>query len=101
MIGLKFSAGPAVAIFKLNAEQKIHLVRLAVFNACLAVIVFKLEIDDGSRWYEFFDFKTCAGGRNVFQDRPLVACRAGFQFPLNFYQVSAKLSIFLSFCSHD
>ena len=101
MIRFEFAAGPAISILKMNSKQIVYFIRLAIFDSRLAAILFKLERDNGIRWYKFFEFETCTGCRNVFQDRPLIAGGAGFGFPLNFNKISAKLSVFLTFWSHD
>ncbi len=101
MLGLKPAARPAVSLFKLNTQQVIHFVELAVFYASLAAITFELKRHDCFGWYRFFDFETCAGWRNILQDRPFAVKGAGLRFPLNSNKISAEFSVFSSFVCHD
>ena len=101
MIRFELAAGPAVSIFKMDPKQVIYLFGLAVFNACFTAIVFKLEMYSSAWWNKFFELETCSGRGNVFEDCPLITSGTGFGLPLDFYQISAKLSIFLSSRSHD
>ena len=98
MLGLKLAAGPAIPLFKLDAQKVVNLVEFAVFYPGLTSITFKLQRDDGFRWNKFLDFETGAGGRYVLKNCPFAMGMPRFQFPLNLDKISAKLSIFES---HD
>ncbi len=90
------AAGPPVPLFELNTKQVVYFVELAVFCAGLAAIRSELERNHRAGRNRFFDLETCAGWRNILEDRPLAVSRAGSLLPLNSDQIGAKFSIFLS-----
>lgn len=100
VIGSKPAAGPAISLFKLNTQQVVDLVELAVFYAGLTTIALKLQGNNSIRWDRGLDFKTCTRRRNVFENCPFAMNGTGFRFPLDFNQIGAKLSIFQSIVSH-
>jgi len=103
MLGLEPASGPAISLFKLNTQQVVFFVALAVFYAGLTAIVLKLQRNNGVRRNRFINFKTCPGRGNVLKNCPLAAWGSGFKFPLNFDKIRTKLSIFVlaSLGSHN
>jgi hypothetical protein len=101
MLGLKFAAGPPIALLELDSEKVIGLFEFTVFYAGLAAIALELKRDNGVGRNGFFEFQACTRCRYIFEDCPFAAGRPEFWFPLHFNQICAKFSIFSSFGSHD
>ena len=96
MIGFELAARPAVSLLKPNSEQIICISKLAKFDSSLTAALRELESDDCVGGYGFFKSNACTRSGNIFQDCPLTSRRSGLFLPLNFNQISAKLSVFFS-----
>jgi hypothetical protein len=101
VLRLKPAAGPAVALFKLNAEEITRPVRRAILHPRLALIACKLKADNGSRLDCLLDLQTRARRGNVFEYRPFAVIRSGRGLPLDFDKISAELPLLVSTWSHD
>jgi hypothetical protein len=96
MLRLKFAAGPAIPLLELNSKQIICFLKLAILYAGLTTVGFELQRDNGIGWNRLLKFEACARWRDVLQNGPFTACGPEFRFPLHFYKICTKLSIFSS-----
>jgi hypothetical protein len=102
VFGLEPAAGPAVSSLKLDSEKIVSFFVFAIFDASLTAFTLEVKRNNRIGRNRLFEFKACAGRRNVFQNRPLTAAGSKFRLPVDLYQVRAKLSVtFSPISSHD
>lgn len=101
MRGFEFAAGPSVSLFELHAEQILHLIESAILYPRPAAVCGELERNNRIGRNGLLNFKAGARCGYVFQNCPLALTGAGCWTPFDLYKVSAKLSVFSSFRTHE
>ena len=101
MVRLEPAAGPSVSLFELNAKQKFHFVKSAVFDTSLAMIRSELEGHNGVGRNRRLNFQAGARWGDVLQNRPLAIGWTELGIPLNLHKIGAKVSIFSSLRHYD